>query len=52
MCFLSVVSDTPVTPSQDVDEVWHVHLTYLRDYWDVWCGRVLQRRLHHDPTEG
>jgi uncharacterized protein (TIGR04222 family) len=51
-CFLSVVQPTPVTPSLDVDEVWHQHLAYSRDYWDAWCGQVLQRRLHHDPTEG
>lgn len=51
-CFLSVVSVRPVTPSQDVDEVWHLHLTYSRDYWETWCGQTLRRRLHHDPTEG
>ncbi len=51
-CFLSVVQGSPVTPSEDVDEVWHKHLTYSRDYWDVWCGQVLGHRLHHDPTEG
>ena len=26
-----------MTPSEIVDEVWHQHLTYSRDYWDVWC---------------
>ncbi|WP_444543551.1 glycine-rich domain-containing protein, partial [Methylobacterium haplocladii] len=51
-CFLAMVFDTPVTPSEEVDEVWHQHLTYSRDYWEVWCGPVLGRRLHHDPTEG
>jgi uncharacterized protein (TIGR04222 family) len=51
-CFLSVVQGSPVTPSEDVDEVWHKHLTYSRDYWDIWCGQVLGHRLHHDPTEG
>ncbi len=51
-CFLVMVTGQAVTPSQDVDEVWHLHLTYSRDYWDVWCARILQRRLHHDPTEG
>ncbi|MCE4225870.1 TIGR04222 domain-containing membrane protein [Methylobacterium sp. C25] len=51
-CFLAMVFDTPVTPSEEVDEVWHQHLTYSRDYWETWCGSVLQRRLHHDPTEG
>ncbi len=51
-CFLAVASATPMTPSEEVDEVWHLHLTYSRDYWERWCGEVLQRKLHHDPTEG
>jgi hypothetical protein len=51
-CFLAVVSPTPVTPSEIVDEVWHQHLIYSRDYWDIWCGEALQSRLHHDPTPG
>jgi hypothetical protein len=51
-CFLACVSSSPVTPSEAVDEVWHLHLIYTRDYWDVWCGEVLKRKLHHDPTPG
>ncbi|WP_246413159.1 TIGR04222 domain-containing membrane protein [Methylobacterium brachythecii] len=51
-CFLAMVFETPVTPSEEVDEVWHQHLTYSRDYWEAWCGSVLRQRLHHDPTEG
>lgn len=51
-CFLAMVFDTPVTPSEEVDEVWHQHLTYSRDYWEVWCGNVLRQPLHHDPTAG
>lgn len=51
-CFLAVVSPTPVTPSGIVDEVWHQHLVYSRDYWTIWCGEVLQSPLHHDPTPG
>ncbi len=51
-CFLAVVSPTPVTPSEIVDEVWHQHLIYSRDYWKVWCGEVLRAPLHHDPTPG
>ncbi len=49
-CFLAVVSPSPVTPSEIVDEVWHQHLVYSRDYWTIWCGEVLQVPLHHDPT--
>ncbi len=51
-CFLAVVSPTPVTPSEVVDEVWHQHLVYSRDYWTIWCGKTLQAPLHHDPTPG
>lgn len=51
-CFLAMISPTPVTPSVAVDEVWHLHLIYSRDYWDVWCGQVLRQPLHHDPTPG
>ena len=51
-CFLAMLSPTPVTPSEAVDEVWHQHLIYSRDYWTVWCGERLQAPLHHDPTPG
>ncbi len=51
-CFLAVASATAMTPSEEVDEVWHLHLTYTRDYWDLWCGSVLGAALHHDPTAG
>ncbi|WP_315724258.1 MULTISPECIES: hypothetical protein [unclassified Bradyrhizobium] len=51
-CFLAMVSPTPVTPSEVVDEVWHQHLIYSRDYWTMWCGERLQSPLHHDPTPG
>jgi hypothetical protein len=51
-CFLAFAGAGAMTPSEEVDEVWHLHLTYTRDYWDVWCGRVLGGPLHHDPTLG
>jgi hypothetical protein len=41
-----------VTPSDEVDQAWHLHLAYSRHYWDVLCGSVLKRPLHHGPTEG
>jgi hypothetical protein len=51
-CFLAASTSDPVTPSEEVDEVWHLHLTYSRDYWTVWCPDVLRTDLHHDPTKG
>ena len=51
-CFLALCADCELTPSEEVDEVWHQHLTDSRDYWEVWCSRVLGRYLHHQPTQG
>lgn len=38
-----------VTPSRLVDEAWHLHLTYSRDYWERLVP-LLGRPLHHDPA--
>jgi len=50
--FLAVVAGHPVTPSDQVDQVWHLHLTYTRSYWDRFCGEVLGTPVHHGPTRG
>ncbi|HEU0297945.1 MAG TPA: hypothetical protein VFR37_00780 [Longimicrobium sp.] len=50
--YLAMTAGHPVTPSVQVDEAWHLHLTYTRSYWDELCGRVLGRPLHHEPTKG
>lgn len=50
--FLAAAAGHPVTPSDAVDQAWHLHLTYSRDYWDRLCGEVLGRPLHHGPTAG
>lgn len=39
-------------PSAAVDEVWHLHLTWTRDYWDDFCPRRLGLALHHQPARG
>lgn len=51
-CFLSVVSQHSLTPSEAVDEVWHLHLIYTQDYWEAFCPHVLGRPFHHGPTRG
>jgi hypothetical protein len=50
--FLAAVAGHPVTPSDQVDQVWHLHLLYTRSYWDRFCKVVLQQRVDHEPTEG
>ena len=51
-CFLAVAAGFEVTPSDPVDQAWHLHLTYSRDYWDNFCPEVLGCKLHHGPTKG
>ena len=50
--FLAMVAGHPVTPSQQVDAVWHLHLTYSQSYWQDYCANILGRPLHHEPTQG
>jgi hypothetical protein len=50
--FLAMVADHEVTPSDEVDEAWHLHLTYTQSYWNDLCRGVLGRPLHHVPTRG
>lgn len=41
-----------VCPSDQVDQVWHLHMLYSHSYWDELCDKVLDRPLHHQPTLG
>ncbi|MEM9017343.1 MAG: hypothetical protein AAGC68_10035 [Verrucomicrobiota bacterium] len=50
--FLAATSDQPVTPSDEVDQAWHLHLCYSRSYWENLCRDTLGRPLHHGPTRG
>jgi len=51
-CFLAVCGGHAVTPSEEVDQVWHLHLTYTIDYWNRFCPQVLGMSLHHEGTDG
>lgn len=51
-CWLAVHADHPVTPSDAVDQVWHLHLTYSHDYWERFCPDILGQNFHHGPTKG
>ncbi len=50
--YLTQVAGREMTPSEDVDAAWHLHLVYTRSYWDELCGKVLGQPLHHLPTSG
>jgi hypothetical protein len=51
-CYLACTTGQEVTPSDSVDQAWHLHLAYTRDYWTVFCPQVLHAALHHGPTAG
>ncbi|MBE9585950.1 hypothetical protein IM792_15965 [Mucilaginibacter sp. JRF] len=50
--FLCCVSTDGVTPSDPVDQAWHLHLTYTRSYWIDLCQNTLDKQIHHNPTKG
>jgi len=50
--FLAVAAGHRVTPSDQVDQAWHLHLAYTESYWTELCGKLLGQPLHHGPTKG
>ncbi len=50
--FLAIKAGHPVTPSDQVDQAWHLHLLYTEEYWSVFCKKVLHKSFHHQPTKG
>ncbi len=50
--FLCMSAGHVCCPSDQVDQAWHLHLTYTRSYWNNLCLGVLKRPLHHEATRG
>lgn len=50
--FLICIAEHPLTPSDEVDQVWHLHLLYTQSYWDELCGQILNKKIQHGPTKG
>jgi len=48
---LAVIAPHVVTPSEQVDQAWHLHLLYSARY-RAFCRQVLGRRLDHGPSSG
>ncbi|GAB4520993.1 MAG: hypothetical protein Tsb0019_22230 [Roseibium sp.] len=49
--YLSRLGAGMVTPSDEVDQAWHLHLTYTKHYWGPF-RTALGAPLHHMPTRG
>ena len=50
--YLGIRAGHEVTPSDAVDQAWHLHLTYSQNYWDKICKDVLEMPLQHGATKG
>lgn len=50
--FLICSAQHPLTPSDQVDQVWHLHLLYTQSYWVDLCRDTLNKEVHHGPTKG
>ncbi len=50
--FLCATDSRGVTPSDAVDQAWHLHLTYTSSYWGDLCRDTIGKELHHNPTLG
>lgn len=51
--YMSAVSGRSLTPSDEVDQAWHLHLVYSYSYWVEMCRKTLGGfKLHHGPTKG
>jgi hypothetical protein len=50
--FLQCIATHPLTPSDQVDQAWHLHLLYTRSYWMEMCDGILGKQIHHGPTKG
>jgi hypothetical protein len=49
--FLCATAGHPCSPSEPVDEAWHLHMIYTRSYWER-LTPILPSPLHHHPSKG
>jgi hypothetical protein len=50
--YLMATSQHEITPSDQVDQVWHLHLLYTKSYWIDLCEKTMGCKIHHKPTKG
>ena len=46
--FLAAAARHPVSPSDQVDQVWHLHLLYTESYWIKFCRETLGTQVSAD----
>jgi hypothetical protein len=46
--YIVSIENKPVSPTSDVDEVWHQHILHTRLY-EEHCKKIYGKMLHHQP---
>lgn len=49
--YLCATAGHPCSPSDPVDQAWHLHMIYTRSYWER-LTPLLPAPLHHHPSKG
>lgn len=50
--YLSAVTGIEQTPSEEVDQVWHYHITYTENYKQFSSQKMGIDFFHHNPADG
>ena len=48
--WLAKISQKRIVPSESIDIVWHLHMTFTKSYWCELCKDILGFELHHTPS--
>jgi hypothetical protein len=48
--YLLCISDRPLSPSPEIDQVWHAHMLWTENYWEKFCEGTIGRKVHHRPS--
>lgn len=51
LVLMGLHSESPVVPSKDVDEFWHMHILFTEKYAQD-CLKTFGRFIHHEPYLG
>ena len=50
--FLTHTTTVEQTPSEETDQVWHYHISFIKEYSEF-SNKIMKKRFHHhNPSEG
>ncbi len=50
--YLCMTAGHPCSPSDEVDQAWHLHMLYTSSYFERLCNQILGKTISHEPTKG